>query len=128
MKCPACGFDSADDAAWCDFCKEPFRKAAPPAPGAAGSGESFRAPPPQAPAPAAAPAQRNGKPLVNLDLKSLDPGERIPTIPPWARMAAWAFLGLWAVGGMMLLGYYAAQERRAVESVPLPGPRAPNIP
>ena len=25
IRCPACGFESAPEAQWCDFCKEPFR-------------------------------------------------------------------------------------------------------
>ena len=31
MKCPACGFETPDTQAWCDFCKEPFRKKQDPA-------------------------------------------------------------------------------------------------
>src|SRR5258705_162095 len=26
LKCPACGFDSPEGAAFCDMCKEPFKK------------------------------------------------------------------------------------------------------
>lgn len=117
MKCPACGFESADDAAWCDFCKEPFRKAGrPPSP------EAPLGPPPP---PAPAQASRNGKPLADIDLKGLDSGERIPAVPPWARLAAWAFLAAWLICGMMLLGTYAAKERSDVQSIPLPDPASP---
>lgn len=29
VKCPSCGFDSAEGAAWCEMCKEPFGKPKP---------------------------------------------------------------------------------------------------
>ncbi|MBI5202614.1 MAG: hypothetical protein HY925_13570 [Elusimicrobia bacterium] len=111
--------ESAAEAAWCDFCKEPFKKVLKDSPESSIPG----APPP-------APVKLNGKPLSNINLRGLDPGERIPVLPPWARYAAWAFLAMWAIGGALLLGYYAAAERKAVESSPLPEPslRPPNIP
>ncbi|MBI4346381.1 MAG: hypothetical protein HY553_05975 [Elusimicrobia bacterium] len=97
MKCPACGFENPDEAGWCDFCKEPFRRAK------------------------AAPA--NGAHDV-ADFKDLDAGERIPTIPAWVRWFAWGFLGLWFLWGMILLGFYLGKQRVAEEERSLPS-RAP---
>ena len=99
MKCPACGFDSPDDAAWCDFCKEPFRKGPPP---------PRLSPPATPPVPE---GKRNGAPPA--EFAHLDPGERIPTMPPWVRLAAWAFVGFWFVWGMVLLGFYLGKQRLA---------------
>jgi uncharacterized membrane protein YvbJ len=32
VKCPSCGFESAEGAQWCDMCKQPFNKAKPVTP------------------------------------------------------------------------------------------------
>jgi hypothetical protein len=113
MKCPACAFESPDEAEWCDFCKEPFRKkaASPPPPTAA-------KPTPAAPAFDAATlssprkAEKNGS--LPPEFAHLDPGERIPILPPWVRLAAWGLLTFWFVAAMVVFGYYfgkkAAQE------------------
>ncbi|MEK7859687.1 MAG: hypothetical protein AAB320_11170 [Elusimicrobiota bacterium] len=46
MKCPACGFDSPDDAPWCDLCKEPLRKQADKKPPVMKDDEKVPLPPP----------------------------------------------------------------------------------
>ena len=112
MKCPACGFDSPDEAGWCDFCKEPFRKRAPAPTPASGAPLAQTAPPPQA----------NG---VHIDLTKLDAGERIPVVAPALRYAAWAFLGIWFVWGMVLLGYYLGKKKLVEDAPPPAGMETP---
>lgn len=117
MNCPACGFDNPDGAGWCDFCKEPFRPAkASPSPAA-----PVRAPS-ALPVPEKAP--RNGVPNVS-EFKELDPGERIPTTPPWVRWFAWGFLGLWFLWGAILLGVYLGKSRLAAGERGAPAPTSP---
>lgn len=108
MKCPACGFESADDAAWCDFCKEPFRKK-PAEPSAA-------PPPPAAPAPSGPPPAGH----IPDEFAHLDPGERVPVLPPSVRYAAWAFLAIWFIFGMMVMGYWLGRKKAADEPAPAP--------
>lgn len=98
MKCPSCGFESADGAGWCDFCKEPFRAAKPA----------------QAP-----PAEKlTAEALADIVLPP-DP-EQVPTIPQWARLGAWIFLGLWIIFGCILAGVMKARHEAARAEAPLP--------
>lgn len=104
QRCPACKMESADDAAWCDFCKEPFRKPAP----AAARPVTAKEPPKTLP--------------VDPDalLKAGD-GETLPALPPWARGAAWAFLAMILLVAMMLGGaMYARQKAAAVDAESAP--------
>lgn len=106
VRCPKCSFESADDAAWCDFCKEPFRKkgaSAAPAPAA-----------PAAPPVPAAPAA----PIDPDVLLKMGDGEKLPTLPPWARTAAWAFLGAVFVLGMAVTGALFARSRMTAQDEP----------
>ncbi|MBI4424452.1 MAG: hypothetical protein HY554_12020 [Elusimicrobia bacterium] len=105
MKCPACGFDSPDDAGWCEFCKEPFRKKGP-------------ARPPAAPPAAGPKPSTNGASGVGPEFAHLDSGENIPILPPWLRPAAWAFLALWLLCGLVLLGYYLGTRARSEDGPP----------
>lgn len=102
-KCPACGFESAEGAQWCDFCKEPFNKKRPeaaPAP----------EPKPATPPPALGPISLEDLPreaLAKLPAELLPgmDGERIPEPPKWLKPLAYAFLGLvlLAAAGLTLL-------------------------
>ena len=125
MKCPACGFETPDAQAWCDFCKEPFR----------GKGSESISPPPAAVAAAGVPAavmaklmaeggRSKGEPgagEIPPEFLHLDAGEKVPAVPPIVRQLAWAFLviiGLWmAVGCLWLI-------RRAgdIRARPMPAP------
>jgi hypothetical protein len=105
--------ESADDARWCDFCKEPFRalkKEAPPA----------AAPAPVAvPAPAAAPASEpklsEEELLKRLPQEFLrgDDGQKLPALPPWFKWLAWAFLASWLIAGMVLAGVLYGKKKVA---------------
>ena len=116
VRCPKCTFESPDDAAWCDFCKEPFRKVskkeepaaqpvpAPPAPVAMKTVE--------APVPEDAAATLEALRKADAVLKSGDV-EKLPTLPPWFRGLAWLFLGVWLMTGIMLAGMMFARRREA---------------
>ena len=121
MKCPACGFDSADGAQWCDFCKEPFNKKKAPQPV------------PASPTPAPGPLLPKGaEALIPPEFVGLDAGEKVPTLPRWVRPAAWAIVALWVVWGVALLGYYLGKAQPRQEpvagqgvSIPVPPKAAP---
>lgn len=99
VRCPKCSFESADDAAWCDFCKEPFRK---------------KGPAPTAPISSI----KNDLPIDPDVLLKMGDGEKLPTVPPWARTAAWAFLGAVFVLGMAVTGALFARSRMAAQDEP----------
>ena len=91
--------ESAEDAQWCDFCKEPFNK-----------GKKAPAPTP-APPVAPPPAPADGKKLSEEELLKLVPkeflregdGEKVPTLPPWFKGLAWTFLAVWAISGVLVM-------------------------
>jgi len=89
LKCPACGFESAEGAQWCDFCKEPFAKKRPQA-------ASPAAPAPAAPAPV--PISLEGLPPEAVEKLSAgltpDQEEKLPLAPRWLRPLALAFVGI----------------------------------
>lgn len=89
-KCPACGFESPDDAVCCDFCKEPFRRSRPAAP------------------PKPAEETRSGIPP---EFRGLDTGGSIPPVPPWLRCAAWAVLAACLVAIMAFAGTCLARQK-----------------
>lgn len=101
MKCPACGFDSPDDAAWCDFCKEPFRKRSP---------QPSELEPGRPPAPVPAEPKRNGAPRLE-EFAHLDAGERMPILPSWVRGVAIAIVAIWLLVGFVVLGFYVGKQR-----------------
>lgn len=132
MKCPSCGFETPDAQGWCDFCKEPFRRAQKKdAPAPAETAPASAAPAPAAPAPVPAkpsiapvsetkPAPEGAaKPAASaegaapkltpeqaFELLRLDPGERIPAVSPALRYGAYGFLLvclLWAAAMTMVL-------------------------
>ena len=105
MKCPACGFDSPDDAGWCDLCKEPFRRkaAAPPPPVPLPPVPVAAAPAPPAPRP-------GGASDVPVEFEGFDPGERIPVIPRWVKYCAWAFLAMWALVALVVFGFVLGKK------------------
>ncbi|MDD5629606.1 MAG: hypothetical protein PHU21_11115, partial [Elusimicrobia bacterium] len=85
-------------AQWCDFCKEPFRKAVPaPLPAA------------QADPRAAAQGAEAGAGIPS-EFLALDSGGRIPAPPPWLRYAVWSVLGACVLLIMSLLGAYLARQ------------------
>jgi hypothetical protein len=99
VKCKACGFDSADGADWCEMCKEPFHKKLPAKPAAAAAAPAAKPPAQnladaQAAAEFAALKKLTPEELLKRIPEELqrDPSEKIPTVPPWFRMAAYAFL------------------------------------
>jgi len=99
VKCPACGFETPDGQAWCDFCKEPFRtksgpqqKAVPVSPDVLRKLHQVS-------------SESSGqvKEGIPPEFAHLDSGEKIPEVPPLARRLAWGILAaviLWAVAGM----------------------------
>lgn len=87
-KCPACGFESPDDALCCDFCKEPFRRGRP-----------------------SAVREKTEKPEAGIppEFLSLGTGGSIPRVPPWLRYAAWAVLAACFLATAALIGAYSAR-------------------
>ena len=88
--------ESAKDAVFCDFCKEPFQRKAKPA------GQAVK--------PAAAPPDVEAlKKLTKDELLKLPADqllkekEELPQAPPWLRPVAWGFLALWLGAGAMAL-------------------------
>ena len=127
-KCPACGFDSEDAAAWCDFCKEPFEKKAKSKP-------QPSAPQPAAAAPAPAPA------VDIAELKKLPPEEllkrlpaelskdvsadnALPKVPPWFKPMAYVFVAVLTAltAGLIAVTVMKASQARPSRSAP-PGAR-----
>ncbi len=88
IRCPACGFESPDTAQWCDFCKEPFRKAPQPKPG------------------------------IPPEFLALDTGGKITSTPPWLRYAAWSVLAAWLIAILALMGAYLAKQRSQQQDQP----------
>ncbi len=124
VKCNACGFDSADGADWCEMCKEPFHKKAQPkaapAPGPAPAPARAQS---AAPAPAEAQAAAELAALKNLSPEELikrlpmelgrDPAQKIPAVPPWFRMAAYAFTFAMALLTLALVVTAVQRARQA---------------
>lgn len=107
-KCPSCGFESAEGAPFCDFCKEPFRKA-----------KAASVPVPSEDAKrllAGLPPELLAKiPPQLLSAKE----EKLPPVEPWVRYAAWGFLGFWLIAGFITAGIWAARyQARQDEASP----------
>lgn len=113
MKCPACGMETPEAQGFCDFCKEPFRKKAPPP--EPRKEEKVAVPPEvmakllalKAPSGPGAPSE------LPAEFASLDAGERIPELPAGARKAAWAFLGAVVLVSAVGVSYLVLKVRRA---------------
>lgn len=75
--------ESPPDAGWCDFCKEPFRDRKPEPAALPSSGEKLS-------------EEELLKRLPAEYLRGSD-GERLPTVPRWAKNASWAFLAAMVV-------------------------------
>ena len=134
MKCPACGFETPDEQAWCDFCKEPFRKKAPEA-------QAPAAATPAAPAPPSLLAQTppisrellqklqhqkmavSGQTLPNVpaEFALLDAGERIPQVPSIYKKVAWLILALIIIVSVILALVSIAKARRKKNQIDQPG-------
>ena len=114
MKCPACGFETPDGQAWCDFCKHPFRPKA-------GKGSVDKDVPSKKSTPLSpdilrklhhvkAEASGQVKGGIPPEFAHLDAGEKIPAVPPLARTLAWGILAvvlLWTVVGMFWIFRHA---------------------
>ena len=94
VRCPACGFDSPDSAQWCDFCKEPFRQARPPAANPEGVRKALE------------PGQG-----IPPEFLALDTGGKVPAAPRWLRYAAWSTLAAWLIVIMALMAAFMAKQR-----------------
>ncbi len=130
VKCGACGFESADDARWCDFCKEPFRKKA----SASAAPAVAAAPPPQ---PAPRPLSATSRIEPSDDAKPVDPkvlqlvkqlsatgdGLTLPKTPGYMKYLAWAFLASWLLTGCILAGVLLARykDRQSATDTPAQG-------
>lgn len=68
--------------------------------------------PVQAPAAGEKPKEPPAKLLEQLEKLAAEE-EKVPAVPPWARLAAWCFLGLWIIFGCILLGVYMARYEDA---------------
>lgn len=124
IRCAKCQFDSADEALFCDFCKEPFRRQSP--------AQAAAAPPAEGPKAPAVPTPNLGSadPSDALPAELLEKlqaqlkneiGSGVPAVPSWVRPAAYAFLGIalfWAVilGGMTMARYQQAKDRAPAAS------------
>lgn len=130
VKCPSCGFDSPESAQWCDFCKEPFRRKeaklpeSPPLPAAPpGPKLTYRVPPTVAAQERAKSSPAADKPPAMPDdlppeahqrltaALSVEEAEKVPAAPKWVRWAAWAFLGIWFIAGMILTGVMLGRQK-----------------
>ena len=113
VRCPSCGFESAQDSAWCDFCKEPFikgKKAAPEQP-----------PAPVPPQPKLSKEELLAK--VPAELIASEDEEKIPVIPKWVRIICWIFLGVWFMWAMILGGIiYGRYRARQADAPPAARP------
>ncbi len=120
--------DAPDEAGWCDFCKEPFRKkpalASIPAP----APESKAKPGPDDPAVQAALAR------VADELRKDSAGLAVPRAPSWFRPAAYAFtLGLLALTAVLVVMTIsrarqmapASQDQSGLPGVAMPVPKSP---
>lgn len=113
MKCPACGMETPEAQGFCDFCKEPFRKKAPPP---EPRREEKVAVPPEVMAKLLAlktPSEPGAPSPLPAEFAGLDSGERVPELPPGARKAAWAFLGVVLLVGAVGVSYLLLRTRRA---------------
>jgi hypothetical protein len=114
-KCPACGFESADDAQWCDFCKEPFnkKKGEKPAPAPIPEAKPANPAPPSALGPVSLedlPREALAKLPPNL-LPGQD-GEKIPEAPKWLKPFAISFLAVVAIAAALLTMVFVVKIRR----------------
>lgn len=123
MNCPSCKMETPEELGYCDFCKEPFRRKKTPPPK---EPEKVAVPPevmaklvaakaPSAPAETAPGADLSG------EFADLDPGERVPEVPPVLRKLAWAFL---AAVLLLAAGAVAAVMTLSRRKT-IPGDRAP---
>jgi len=106
VKCPACGFETPDEQAWCDFCKEPLRKRRPAAAPAAAAPQGESVPPAKTvPVPDEVwkklmSVRAEGTPAsapsggIPAEFAGLDTGGALPAVPPAVRKGAWVFLGI----------------------------------
>ncbi len=145
VKCPSCGFESPAEAAWCDFCKEPFRKKEKtPSPPVALPAQPVAPAPITAPAPPKGPRVRyrlpesislqgprlknpeelpkEAKAKLEAALAMGDGEARIPAFPGWFRALAWLFLGVWFLTGMILGGIFLARTSSRDEAPPAAQP------
>ena len=114
VKCPACGCDSADGAAFCDLCKEPFLRKARPKP----------APVPQAPNPLAGMTKEQLLESSEKLLKSDSPQVQAP--PPWLRPLSYLFLmAMLAFGAMALSMLHGKYKEKQPEPPPPSGTLGP---
>ena len=116
--------DSADEALYCDFCKEPFAREKKSA-----TNEAPKAAAP-APAPAAIkipnlnPSAVPGKLVEGLPKEVSErlrqtleaaPEEELPKAPSWLRPAAYAFLALWMFWGVVLMAWMLAKKQASTD-------------
>ncbi len=121
VRCKSCGMESADGAAWCDFCKEPFVKK----PKAAATPPPAPAPEPAAPPPELAGITKEKVEELDVDKLLKPASEPPPAAPPWLRPIAWVMLGLIIVTGTIAL---FALQRRYMERLPAgPAPEPPPL-
>ena len=102
VKCPACGMDSPDGAAWCDFCKEPFQKKASAKPAAST---------PETAALKNLPQEELLKRLPG-ELKKDADKEKVEGFPPWLILAARLFLVFWVLLLIAVAMYAKARFKR----------------
>lgn len=104
---------SAEGAAYCDFCKEPF-----------GKKKERPRPPAAAPDPLAKIPPEKLLEMSDELLKSDAPPQ--PNVPPWLRPLAWTFLALClAVSAAALWMLHARYEERRQEAPPAGAPTLP---
>ena len=126
LKCPSCSFDSPDDALYCDFCKEPFRKKPAVKPAVAPIPKTTQAP---AMAQDQAEILEIAKKLSKGTLDKIPPElstleEKIPTLPPWLSTVTWIFLAVCLISAMIMgaMTYqrYRLHKENAAQSVRIP--------
>lgn len=123
MKCPACAMETPEEQGFCDFCKEPFRRKAPPSEPV--KPEKVPVPPEvmakllamKSPAGSADPAE----PDLMAEFARLDAGDRIPEVSPAVRKLAWGFLAAVLLAAALGTAYLMTRPRR------IPPPGAPVI-
>ena len=127
MNCPACKMETPEELGYCDFCKEPFRKKAPP-PEPKPQSETVAVPPEvMAKVMAAARAPEKAAPVetaggIPPEFAELDRGEKIPEIPPVARQLAYAFLAVIVLWTLVGIGYVLTRHKRPKLPSPPPIP------